>query len=99
MKYAYASDTFNEKILFQNQSTNEGYSNNKIYLGKLNHISVSKSNDKAQIYNNLIRYNSFNIDKNRKHFEQSNNGHKKLILNHFKKLIIVVSIQKKFEEQ
>ena len=62
MKYAYASDTFNEKILFQNQSTNEGYSNNKIYLGKLNHISVSKSNDKAQIYNNLIRYNSFNID-------------------------------------
>ena len=62
MKYAYASDTFNEKILFKNQSANEGYSNNKIYLGKLNHISVSKSNDKAQIYNNLIRYNSFNID-------------------------------------
>ena len=62
LKYAYASDTFNEKILFQNQSANEGYSNNKIYLGKLNHISVSKSNDKAQIYNNLIRYNSFNID-------------------------------------
>ena len=34
---------------------NDSYANNN--FNELNHISVSKSNEKGQIYNNLIRNN------------------------------------------
>ena len=68
---------------------NDSYANNN--FNELNHISVSKSNEKGQIYNNLIRNNSLNIDNNFKRrrtgstSSRSNNGHKKIIINNFKK--------------
>ena len=52
---------------------NDSYANNN--FNELNHISVSKSNEKGQIYNNLIRNNKRSLNIN-------NLGDDDMIYNH-----------------